>query len=341
MGPEAARADVADLGERRVQVVLGEVVPAEGAAELGQRPGEALRAEDRVLLGASLLVAVGNDRENSRDDEQMLGVAPPGRGPRPQLTAERPRLLERPGMGEDRVGDARAQVTAFLGVARLEDDRLALGGALQVERPDHREVLAPVVQRVLAAAVEEHAAFLVAREGVGLVGVPQPLGDLNVFERPPVTGLVVVVLVAAVVARRPGVTAGDDVPAGPAAADVVERGQPAGDVERLVVGGGDRTHQADVAGVHGDRGQQRQWLEPAEVVVRRVRGDELAVHDEDVVELRGLRLPRPGDVPADVHAGVARDLGAQPGVVLPRAADSEEDGAQLERTSRHAVRPSW
>ena len=46
--------------------------------------------------------------------------------------------------------------------------------------------------------------------------------------------------------------------------------------------------------MHGDRGQQGQRLEPAEVVVRRVRGDELAVDDEDQVELRGLGLPGPG-----------------------------------------------
>jgi len=83
-----------------------------------------------------------------------------------------------------------------------------------------------------------------------------------------VPGGVVVVLVPAVVAGRPGVAAGDDVPAGPATADVVERGEAAGDVERLVVGRRDRADQADVAGVDGDGGQQRQRLQPAEVVVR-------------------------------------------------------------------------
>ena len=127
----------------------------------------------------------------------------------------------------------------------------------------------------------------------------------------------------------------DDVPAGAAAADVVERGEPAGHVERLVVGRGQRADQADVAGVHGERGQQRQRLEPVEVVVRRVGRDELAVDDEDVVELGRLGLLGAGDVPADVDAGVAGDLGVEPGVVLAGSADADEDGAELEGAARH------
>ena len=35
-------------------------------------------------------------------------------------------------------------------------------------------------------------------------------------------------------------------------------------------------------------------------------------------------------IPLDVHAGVARDLRAEPRVVLPGSAHTDEDGAELE-----------
>ena len=95
LGAEAALAGVADLGERRVQVVLAEVVPAERPAELGQRAVEALAAEDRVLLGPRLLVGVGDDREDARHDQHVLGVAALRGRPVAQLGAEGLRLLER------------------------------------------------------------------------------------------------------------------------------------------------------------------------------------------------------------------------------------------------------
>ena len=87
----------------------------------------------------------------------------------------------------------------------------------------------------------------VARERVVLVGVPQALGDLDELQAAAVAGVVVVVLVAAEVARRARVAAGDHVPAGPAAGDQLEGGQAAGEVERVVVGGGHGGDQAEVA----------------------------------------------------------------------------------------------
>ena len=91
--------------------------------------------------------------------------------------------------------------------------------------------------------------------------------------------------------------------------------------------------------LHRERGQQGQRLEPVEVVVRRVGGDELAVDDEDEVELGRLGLPGALDVPVDVDAGVAGDLRAEPGGVLARAADADEDGTELELTSGHDGTP--
>ena len=67
----------------------------------------------------------------------------------------------------------------------------------------------------------------------------------------------------------------------------------------------------------GERREQGERLEPVEVVGRRVRGDELAVDDEDEVECRRLGCSRLLDVPVDVDARVAGDLGVEPAVVLP------------------------
>ena len=88
----------------------------------------------------------------------------------------------------------------LFGVAGLEDDGLALGGALEVERAYNGEKLALVVERMLFGAVEEDAALFVAREGVGFVGVPEALRYLHVLQTSAVARRIVVVLVTAVVA---------------------------------------------------------------------------------------------------------------------------------------------
>jgi hypothetical protein len=181
----------AHLGKGRVQVVLREVVPAERPAELGQRALEALGAGDRVLNGAGLGISVRDDQADARHDQQLLGIAALGGRPGPQVGAERHRLLHRRRVREDRVGHGGAQVTPVLGVAGLEDDRLALRCALEIQRPDHRKVRALVVQGVLPLAVQEDPALLVPGERVRLVRVPETLGDLHVFQRTPVPGRVV------------------------------------------------------------------------------------------------------------------------------------------------------
>jgi len=75
---------VAQVGEGRVQVVPGEVVPAERAAELLQRAGEVLTADQRALLLPGLLVAVRDDRADPGHDEQVAALRG---GPRPHVVA--------------------------------------------------------------------------------------------------------------------------------------------------------------------------------------------------------------------------------------------------------------
>jgi hypothetical protein len=109
---------------------------------------------------------------------------------------------------------------------------------------------------------------------------------------------------------------GHQVPAGAAAADVVDRHEAAGDVVGLVVGRGRRRHEADPLGHHGERRQRRRRLEldrarelgPRPLAARQLpaAGDADRVLEKDAVELR--RLGDLGDVGValEVHV-VGRD----------------------------------
>src|SRR5580704_19086470 len=90
------------------------------------------------------------------------------------------------------------------------------GGARDVKRPRYREVRPAMVQRVLLRGIQERTRPAVPRERVLLVGVPQPLCHPHELKTPGVARVVVVVLLAAEVARRAGVAAGHDVPPGSA-----------------------------------------------------------------------------------------------------------------------------
>src|SRR5690606_16872952 len=82
---------------------------------------------------------------------------------------------------------------------------------------------------------------------------------------------------------------GHDVPAGSAAADVVERGESAGQVVWLVVRRRRGRDQANVAGRAGNRGEQDRRLEgAARSPADRIQQDR-AVGEEDRVELAPFR----------------------------------------------------
>src|SRR5205807_1282387 len=78
---------------------------------------------------------------------------------------------------------------------------------------------------------------------------------------------------------------GDDVPARPPAADVVERGEAASQVVRLVVGGGRGGDQADVLRDSGERGQQDGWFQRAGRAAAEVVPQHRSVGQEQRVEL--------------------------------------------------------
>jgi hypothetical protein len=111
--------------------------------------------------------------------------------------------------------------------------------------------------------VAPDAGGFVGGDEVVLPALPELEGYVEEFGGALVAGGVGRLAVEAEVAGGLGSGGGDDVPAGPAAADVVEGGEAAGEVVRGVVGGGGGGDQADVLRGDGQRGEQGDGFEYA------------------------------------------------------------------------------
>ena len=192
--------------------------------------------------------------------------------------------------------------------AGLQDHRTALRRARHGQRAAHGEVLALVVDLVHLGRVGELAGLPVHDQRAVLPGVPQRRDGLQELLGPVVALVVVQMGLDAEVLRLRVVHRGDDVPRGPPAGQVVERGERAGDVERVVVrrgvGGADADPRrgADDPAEHGRQVE----LDRAGAVADGV-GDRVAVdagHGEPVVEEHAVelrRLQRLRDVRVVVH----------------------------------------
>ena len=187
-----------------------------------------------------------------------------------QVGVELLRVGQRLLRGEHRLGVPGGELAAVLGRAGLDQQRPPLRRARDVERPADAEVLAGEVDRVDPGRVRVAAGGLVTDLRAVLPAVPQRHGHVDELGRALVALPVAGDLVEAEVLRGRLGGGGDDVPARPAAADVIERGEPAGQVERVVVGRGRGGDQPDVAGHPGQRGEQQGRLERAARAVRGV-----------------------------------------------------------------------
>ena len=86
---------VQDVGERRVQVVLAEVVPGERAAELGQRPVEVVVGELELVLDlARVRVGVADEHGDAGQDDDLVGIAALGERPGLDVGVERLACLD-------------------------------------------------------------------------------------------------------------------------------------------------------------------------------------------------------------------------------------------------------
>ena len=183
------------------------------------------------------------------------------------------------GRDEDDVGRRGDELVRHRRVRQRGDERLALRRPRGDRRALDAEVAALEVDVVQLVAVDEPAGGGVADLGVVLPAVPEPADHLDVVgglveQRRPIScahGRIVAVVAgrSAGSARRPKRAASCGLAdtwtrtPGPAVADVVERGDRLGDVERLGVGDDHGRDQPDVPGQRRDPGGDQHRVEPA------------------------------------------------------------------------------
>jgi hypothetical protein len=162
--------------------------------------------------------------------------------------------------GEDGVGRRRGEVTALVGVARLEDDRAPLRAAGHVELPRDVEEGVLVLERAGRRRRQEPAVALVGDDLVALPGIPQFGRRPQEGARPLVTVVLGQVAGPPEVLSGEGVPAGHDVPGGPAAGQVIEAGELAGHLVRFVERRVDRAGEAQVVGDGRQRGEDGEGI---------------------------------------------------------------------------------
>ena len=175
----------------------------------------------------------------------------------------------------------------------------------------------------------------VAHEGVVGPGVPESRHHVVELARAAVALAVLHVLVEPEVERRVRVGGGDDVPAGTAAAEMVERGEAARDVIGSVERGRAGGDQADALGDLRQRREQRERLERGHRVAALERLDRHVEHrhvvgHEEGVELAVLKLLREALEVGEVEIGVREGARIAPGAGMQ--ARRPHEGAELELT---------
>ena len=183
-----------------------------------------------------------------------------------------------------------------------------------------------MVEHMHPLGVEIDAVLDIADEGVVGPAVPEAGHDIEELARAAIALAVLHMLGQPEIERRVGVRGGDQVPAGAAAADMVERGEAPGDrVGRLEGrrGGGD---QPEMLGHHRQYRQQGQRVERGHrgaALQRRHRHVEHGqmVGHEPRVEPAALQILREADQVLQVEIGVGIGAGIAPpgGVDADRA----------------------
>ena len=205
-----------------------------------------------------------------------------------------------------------------VGAAGLHDHWMALRRARNVERAEHRKMLAAMVEVVQFFRMKELPGFLVAREGIVVPGIPQSEDNAGELARPVVALAVLVMFFAAEIARLVFLARGDEIPTGAAAGEPVERSELARDVERLVVARRGGRHETDMAGVGGKRREQRQRLEIGDVLRRAAQRLHMRlphaeiVGQEHHVEFAALRRAGDFEIVLEIDAGVGLRAGMPP-----------------------------
>ena len=171
---------------------------------------------------------------------------------------------------------------------------MALRRARHGERTARLEELALVIEPLHLARVGVAAGLLVDDDGAVVPRVPMPEHDLHELVGPVVAQVVLQVLLAPHVERFAIVDRGHHVPGRAPVRHQIERGEAAGDVEGLEVGGRAGGGEAQLRGhrAHGHQHDQRVHLRGADAVFDGV-GVVVAVavgHGQAVVEERHVEL---------------------------------------------------
>jgi hypothetical protein len=138
------------------------------------------------------------------------------------------------------------------------------------------------------------------------------------------------------IARGVGIGSGDDVPAGAAAADMVEGGESARDVIGRVEGGRAGGDEAEVLGHAGERREQRERLvrrhrvATLERVERHVQHRQVIGHEEGVEPAALKRLCEALEM-REVEIGVGEGAGIAPGAGMDGGGPHECVQPQLPR----------
>ena len=182
------------------------------------------------------------------------------------------------------------------------------------------------MQHVQLGRIEEKARRLVHHEGIVVPAVPQPQHHLHELGGAPVAFVMGDMGGVAEVQRFGRRRRRDQIPSGATVAELVERGEYAGDMKRIKVGRRRGRDQADALRHRRQRTEQGQRLDPvrrggplpeADIVGAEGR---VGIGGEHEVELCALSDLRQVDEVAQILAGVGGNGGVAPRRdMLPRA----------------------
>ena len=233
--------------------------------------------------------------------------------------------------GKDRLGGFGRELAAGIGGAGLNDDRPALDRAGDIERPAHRQIRALVIEYVQLIGIEKETARRVTDESVVGPRIPQPGHHVVELAGAAIALAVLHVIVHAEIQRGIGIGRGHDIPAGAAAAEMIERSETPGDVVGRIERGRAGGHEAQMLGHHRQRRQQRERLERRhrmavlERVERHVQHGQMIGHEKRV-EFGALQRLRETLEMGEIEIGVGEGAGITPGAGMDcrRAHESAE-----------------
>jgi hypothetical protein len=131
-------------------------------------------------------------------------------------------------------------------------------------------------------------------------------------------------VLAPVIGRNGLNPGGDDVPCGPAARNMVDGGELAGQIVRLGIGARAGGHQPDMLGLHGQRGEHDDRIGPEAPGLHGVLGEHQHIGEEDRIEPRRLGLLGEVGVIVDIHQRARIRPGMIPrGLVVAAGLDEE------------------